>query len=105
MTERASTETIFGPSKRALTVSVMATIAIVAYNNLGVSAALPEIGNDLGDVALLPWTISAELLTAGVALDRAEKLHAKAANEARAHTMRTEQREMDDRAGATGGRR
>ena len=46
-----------------------------------------------------------ELLTAGVALDRAEKLHAKAANEARAHTMRTEQREMDDRAGATGGRR
>jgi len=68
MTERASTETIFGPSKRALTVSVMATIAIVAYNNLGVSAALPEIGNDLGDVALLPWTISAELLTAGVAV-------------------------------------
>ncbi len=46
-----------------------------------------------------------ELMTAGVALDRAEKLHAKAANETRAHTLRTEQREMDDRAGAVGGRR
>ena len=48
-------ETIFGPAKRGLTISVMATIAVIAYNNLGMSAALPEIGNDLGDVALLPW--------------------------------------------------
>ncbi len=68
MAETAPSETIFGPAKRGLTISVMATIAIIAYNNLGVSAALPEIGNDLGDVALLPWTISVELLTSGVAV-------------------------------------
>jgi flagellar biosynthesis chaperone FliJ len=45
------------------------------------------------------------LMSAGVALDRAEKLHTRAANEARAHTLHAEQREMDDRAGAAGGRR
>lgn len=46
-----------------------------------------------------------ELVHAGVALDRAQKLEERAANEARAHSLRTEQREMDDRAGAAGGRR
>ena len=46
----------------------MACVGIIAYNNLAAAAALPEIGADLGDVALLPWTISAELLTSGVAI-------------------------------------
>ena len=45
-----------------------------------------------------------ELMSAGVALDRAAKLHARAANEARANSLRTEQRDMDDRAGSLGGR-
>lgn len=68
MTATEPPEAIFGPAKRGLTVSVMATIAVIAYNNLGMSAALPEIGNDLGDVALLPWAVSVELLTSGVAV-------------------------------------
>ncbi|MEM9204225.1 MAG: MFS transporter [Actinomycetota bacterium] len=59
---------IFGPQRRGLTTAIMACVGIIAYNNLAVSAALPEIGADLGDVALLPWTISAELLTSGVAI-------------------------------------
>ena len=46
-----------------------------------------------------------ELVHAGVALDRAQKLEQRAANEARAHSLKTEQREMDDRAGTAGGRR
>ena len=68
MTAPAPAESIFGPSMRGLTVAIMACVGIIAYNNLAVSAALPEIGADLGDVALLPWTISAELLTSGVAI-------------------------------------
>ncbi len=67
MTATAPTA-IFGRELRGLTLAVMAAIGIVAYNNLAVSAALPEIGSDLGDVALLPWTISVELLTSGVAV-------------------------------------
>ncbi len=59
---------IFSEQWRGTTIAVMAAVGIVAYNNLAVSAALPEVGNDLGDVALLPWTISVELLTSGVAM-------------------------------------
>lgn len=47
----------------------------------------------------------ADLLSAGIALDRAEKLQVRAANEARAYEHRMEQREMDDRATVKGGRR
>ena len=66
--EHESTGSIFGPDRRGLTIAVMACVGIIAYNNLAVAAALPEVGSDLGNVALLPWTISAELLTAGVAI-------------------------------------
>lgn len=68
MTTVTGDDAIFSPGKRGLTVAVMACVGIIAYNNLAVAAALPEVGNDLGDVALLPWTISAELLTSGVAI-------------------------------------
>ena len=64
----AENESIFSPERRALSLAILSTIAIIAYNNLAISAALPEVGNDLGDVALLPWTISVELLTSGVAI-------------------------------------
>ena len=63
-----ASDAIFGPEKRGLTIAVMGCVGIIAYNNLAVAAALPEVGSDLGDVALLPWTISAELLTSGVAI-------------------------------------
>lgn len=68
MASPSANESIFGPETRGLTIAVMACVGIIAYNNLAVAAALPEVGSDLGDVALLPWTISAELLTSGVAI-------------------------------------
>ena len=68
MADSEERQSIFGPETRGLTIAVMACVGIIAYNNLAVAAALPEVGSDLGDVALLPWTISAELLTSGVAI-------------------------------------
>ncbi len=62
------TESLFDRSNRPTTFAVLASVGIIAYNNLAVSAALPAVGNDLGNVALLPWTISVELLTSGVAI-------------------------------------
>ena len=53
---------------RSLTLSLLGAIALVSYNNLSVSAALPNIGSELGDVSLLPWVITAELLAAAVAI-------------------------------------
>ena len=53
---------------RSVTISLLGAVALVSYNNLSVSAALPDIGNDLGSVSLLPWIITAELLAAAVAV-------------------------------------
>ncbi len=46
----------------------MSAVGIAAYNALSVSAALPDIGDDLGNVGLLPWVITIELLTSAVAI-------------------------------------
>lgn len=46
----------------------MASIAMASYNNLSVTAALPDIGDDLGQVALLPWVVTVELLSAAIAV-------------------------------------
>ena len=73
MAETAPPDTIFHGEKRGLTIAVMASIGIIAYSNLGLTAALPDIGNDLGDVALLPWTITVELLMSGVDRDDARE--------------------------------
>lgn len=53
---------------RPLTISLIAAIALVSYSNLAVSAALPAIGDDLGNVSLVPWVITVELLAAAVAV-------------------------------------
>lgn len=46
----------------------MSAIAMASYNNLSVTAALPDIGDDLGRVALLPWVVTVELLSAAIAV-------------------------------------
>ncbi len=43
-------------------------MALASYNNLAVTAALPNIGDDLGNVSLLPWVVTVELLTAAIAV-------------------------------------
>jgi len=53
---------------RPLTISLLAATALISYANLSVSAGLPAIGDDLGNVALLPWVITVELLAAAIAV-------------------------------------
>lgn len=62
------TATLLGPEQRGLTFAMMTTIAVAAYNNISVGAALPAIGDDLGNVALLPWVITIELITSAIAV-------------------------------------
>ncbi|MCY4068032.1 MAG: MFS transporter [Acidimicrobiaceae bacterium] len=59
---------LLGPRYRAVSVSLIGTVAMASYNNLSVTAALPDIGDDLGRVALLPWVVTVELLAAAVAV-------------------------------------
>jgi MFS family permease len=50
-----------------LSISVFATAALASFQALGISAALPDISADLGNVALLPWAITSFLLTSSLA--------------------------------------
>jgi MFS family permease len=59
---------LFSPDQRRLTFSTMSVIAVAAYNNLSVSAALPAIGDDLGHLAWLPWVVTVELVASAIAV-------------------------------------
>ena len=48
-------------------IAIFATSALASFQALGIAAALPDIAGDLGDVALLPWVITAFLLTSSLA--------------------------------------
>jgi len=50
-----------------VTLANLTIVAIAAYDGLALVAALPSIADDLGDVALLPWVITAFLATSAVA--------------------------------------
>lgn len=48
-------------------IAIYATAALASFQALGLAAALPDIAGDLGDVALLPWVITAFLVTSTLA--------------------------------------
>ena len=47
-------------------IAIFSAVAIVAFEGLAVTAALPELTAELGGVRLLPWVITAFLLASGV---------------------------------------
>ena len=61
-------ERLMADGRRPTLVALMSVIAIASYNNLSAAAALPDIGDDLGDIGLLPFVITIELLTSAVAV-------------------------------------
>lgn len=50
-----------------VTLANLTIVAIAAFDGLALIAALPTIADDLGDVALLPWVVTAFLATSAVA--------------------------------------
>ncbi len=58
---------IWSPAYLPVTLANLTIVAIAAYDGLALVAALPSIADDLGDVALLPWVITAFLATSAVA--------------------------------------
>ena len=49
-------------------IALIGSIGLASYNNIAVTAALPDVGEDLGRVALLPWVITVELLSGAIAV-------------------------------------
>ena len=58
---------VFAPEYRPITLSTLTLLALAAFDGMSVTAALPEIGGDLG-VKLLPWVLTAFMLTSTVAM-------------------------------------
>lgn len=65
--EAQTTGGIWSPDYLAVTLANLTIVAIAAFDGLALIAALPAIADDLGDVALLPWVITAFLATSAVA--------------------------------------
>lgn len=51
-----------------VTIANLTVVALAAFDGLAIVAALPSIAEDLGDVALLPWVITAYLGMSAVAV-------------------------------------
>lgn len=65
-TAAAEPSHLLHPSVRRVTLSVLTLVGLSAFEGLAVAAALPQVAASLGDVALLPWVITAYLLMSGV---------------------------------------
>lgn len=48
-------------------IAIYTTVAIVAFEGLAITAALPDLAAELGNVTLLPWVITSFLLASAVA--------------------------------------
>jgi MFS family permease len=51
-----------------VTLANLTLVAIAAFDGLAIVAALPNIAADLGEIALLPWVITAYLATSAIAV-------------------------------------
>lgn len=59
---------LFAEGRRPVLIALISVIAIASYNNLSAAAALPDIGDDLGNISLLPFVITIELITSAIAV-------------------------------------
>lgn len=65
--DEQATGGIWSPRFLPVTLANLTVVAIAAFDGLALVAALPAIADDLGNVALLPWVITAFLATSAVA--------------------------------------
>lgn len=53
---------VWAPQRRALTVGLVATITLIAFESISVATAMPEVVGDLGGLGLYGWVFSAYML-------------------------------------------
>lgn len=65
--KRFEPKSVLSPPLLGASIAIFATAALASFQALGISAALPDISTDLGNVSLLPWVITAFMLTSTLA--------------------------------------
>lgn len=75
--EGADDTSVFSPARRRLTIGLVLTVTLVAFESLAVSTVMPQVEDDLGGLSLYGWVFSAFFLgtlvgavMAGQAADR-----------------------------------
>ncbi len=58
----ATAEGVFSPALRLVTIGLLVSVGIVAFDGLGVTTALPAIASELGGMATYGWAVSALML-------------------------------------------
>ena len=66
-TDDADSGGLWSPAYLRVSLATLTVVAIAAFDGLALVVALPAIADDLGDVALLPWVITAFLALSAVA--------------------------------------
>ena len=61
-TRPTAENSVWSPARRALTVGMVLTVTLVAFEALAVSTIMPVVARQLGDVALYGWAFSAFFL-------------------------------------------
>lgn len=59
---------LLSPEYRLVTIAILLIVSLAAFDALSVYAALPDIGGDLGHVAVLPWVMTSFLLASAIAI-------------------------------------
>lgn len=57
---------VFAPPLRLLTIGLLVSVGIVAFDGLGVTTAMPQIASDLGGMSTYGWAVSALMLVSVV---------------------------------------
>lgn len=59
----AAHDSVWAPGHRALTIGIVLTITLVAFESLAVATIMPEVKNDLGGLGLYGWVFSGFFLS------------------------------------------
>lgn len=65
-TEPTEPTSVLAPSLRWLTIGMLVSVGIVAFDGLGVTTALPRIASELDGLTTYGWAISALMLASVV---------------------------------------
>ena len=62
----AAADGVFSPRYRAMSIGVLMSVTIVAFQSLGVGTAMPDVARDLGGLGSYGWAFSAFMLASVV---------------------------------------
>lgn len=67
----AGSQSVWAPENRALSIGLLLTVTMIAFEALGITTAMPEAARDLGGVSLYGWVFTGAFLSSLVGISLA----------------------------------